>query len=97
MRARDYAEERGLARAIGADKAADLLFRDVEADVIQRGYATKVLGQLLDFQNTHVYSLAGTPASLALPCWSGKSRKSRRSSPSRPSGSNKIMIINSAP
>src|ERR1051325_6658174 len=56
MRTSDQAEERSLACAVGPDEAADLLFRDVKADVFKRRYAAKVLGQLLDFQNTHVYS-----------------------------------------
>src|ERR1043166_1353379 len=116
MRAGDHAEKRSLARAVGADKAADLLFRDVEANVFQRRNSAKVLAQLFDFQNTHVYSLPGVPGSaafgrlgglaaastvsppgapfawwggsLALASRNGNSRKSRRKSPSRPSGSN---------
>src|ERR1051326_2798544 len=112
MRTGNHAEERGFARTVRADEAADLLFRNIEADVFECRYTAKVLGQLLDFQDPHVVSLPGAPASPGSPlgaplAWRGGSRvlacrvesnrKRRRKSPSTPSGSNKMMIINSDP
>src|SRR5579859_2821796 len=56
MSSGDHAEERGLACAIGTDEAADQLFGNIEADILKRRHATKVLAQLLDFKNPHIYS-----------------------------------------
>jgi len=52
----DQAEQSCLAGAIRPDKAADLLFRNIKAYVLQRRHAPKVLGQRLDFQNLHFFS-----------------------------------------
>ena len=53
----NQAEKRGLACAIGTDEPADLLFPDLKAHVLQRRHAPKVLGQRLNFQNLHFFSL----------------------------------------
>ena len=52
----DYAEQGGFSGAVRPDKAADLLFRNIKAHVLQGGYAPKVLGQALYLQNRHVFS-----------------------------------------
>ena len=52
----DHAEKRGLARAVGADKAADVLLGNVKAYVPQRCHAPKVLGQGFHFQDLHAVS-----------------------------------------
>jgi hypothetical protein len=52
----NQAEQRCLARAIGPNETANLVFRNIKAYVLQRCHAPKVLGQRLDFQNLHVFS-----------------------------------------
>jgi len=56
MSSRDYAEQGGLASAVGSNKTANLLYRNIKAHVLQGGYAPKVLGQALYLQNRHVFS-----------------------------------------
>lgn len=52
----DYAEQGGFSGAVRPDKAADLLYRNIKAHVLQGGYAPKVLCQALYLQNRHVFS-----------------------------------------
>src|SRR5207302_7442039 len=60
----NQAEKRCFACAVGSNEAADLLFRDIKAYVLQRRHAPKVLGQRLDFQNLHFCSSARVPGKL---------------------------------
>src|SRR5205085_7030230 len=44
----DHPDRRGLAGAVGAEKAVDLTGRDVEADVVDRGEGAVALDQVVD-------------------------------------------------
>src|SRR5581483_11974725 len=67
MSAGNHAKQRGLAGAIWADKAANLFFGDIEADVLKRRYAAKILSQLFNFQNLHLCSSSGVPGKPGVP------------------------------
>src|SRR5258707_5189880 len=46
----EHVEERGLARAVGADEAVDLALADRERDFRERGEAAEALGDALDLE-----------------------------------------------
>src|SRR5262249_21221648 len=67
QRAGNAVDQRGLARAVGADQAEALAFADLEMDVIDGDKAAKGLGQPIDPQQRALRSGAGhTPPPLCV-------------------------------
>src|SRR5580704_5897405 len=51
QRAREHVEDRSLARAVGADQAEDLAFRDAERDIVDRGKPAEALAETGNLQH----------------------------------------------
>ena len=51
----DDVEQRGLARAVGADEAQDLAPLDREIDPVERGHAAEFLGEPAHFEESRIH------------------------------------------